>query len=178
MQPHRATALNDSFHVLIRFGIRLAILIALAFVVQIGFAQAFPRLLLLAGLFCSLWAIVRREAMFGPVLTHWDEAAALIIMSRLAAVITWWSSSALSPNPVAAGVFFRTYENKRCSLSGGAFISSEYLARASVIMTRAPRTTIRGERGGAGDAHLSMPGSVDSCAPPHAPHPRSVRICA
>jgi hypothetical protein len=58
-------------------------------VVQIGFAQAFPRLLLLAGLFCSLWAIVRREAMFGPVPTHWDEAAALIIMSRLAAVITW-----------------------------------------------------------------------------------------
>jgi hypothetical protein len=89
MQPHRATAVNDSFHVLIRFGIRLAILIALAFVVQIGFAQAFPRLLLLAGLFCSLWAIFGREAMFGPVLTHWDEAAALIIMSRLAAVITW-----------------------------------------------------------------------------------------
>jgi hypothetical protein len=40
MQPHRATAVNDSFHVLIRFGIRLAILIALAFLVQIGFAQA------------------------------------------------------------------------------------------------------------------------------------------
>lgn len=88
MQPHRATAVNDSFHVLIRFGIRLAILIALAFVAQIGFAQAFPQFLLLAGLFSSLWAIFRRELMFGPALTHWDEAAALIVMSKLAAAIS------------------------------------------------------------------------------------------
>jgi hypothetical protein len=88
MQPHQATTVNDSIHVLIRFGIRLAILIALAFVAQIGFAQAFPRFLLLAGLFCSLWALFRREFMFGPVLTHWDEAAALIVMSRLVAAIT------------------------------------------------------------------------------------------
>ena len=88
MQPHQATTVNDSIHVLIRFGIRLAILIALAFVAQIGFDQAFPRFLLLAGLFCSVWAMFRREPMFGPVLTHWDEAAALIIMSRLAVVIT------------------------------------------------------------------------------------------
>ena len=87
MQPHQANAANGSIHVFIRFGIRLAILIALAFVAQIGFAQAFPRFLLLAGLFCSVWAMFRREPMFGPVLTHWDEAAALIIMSRLAAAI-------------------------------------------------------------------------------------------
>jgi hypothetical protein len=85
--PHQANTVNVSTHVLIRFGIRLAILIALAFVAQIGFAQAFPRLMLLGGLFFSLWAIFRRELMFGPVLTHWDEAAALIIISRLAAAV-------------------------------------------------------------------------------------------
>ena len=88
MQPHQTNAANDSIHVFIRFGIRLAILIALAFVAQIGFAQAFPRFLLLAALFCGVWAMFRREPMFGPVLTHWDEAAALIIISRLAVVIT------------------------------------------------------------------------------------------
>jgi hypothetical protein len=87
MQPHQVNAADDSTPVFIRFGVRLAILIALAFVTQIGFAQAFPRLLLLAGLFCSLWAIVRREPMFGPTLTHWDEAAALVVLSGLADAI-------------------------------------------------------------------------------------------
>jgi hypothetical protein len=88
MQQHQANAAHDPTHVLIRFGVRLTILIVLAFLTRIGFAQAFPRLLLLAGLFCSLWATFRREFMFGPVLTHWDEAAALIVMSKLAAAIS------------------------------------------------------------------------------------------
>jgi hypothetical protein len=78
---------GDSTPVLIRFGIRLAILIALAFVPQIGFAQAFPRLLSIAGLFCALWAAVRREPILGPTLTHWDEAAVFIVCSWIAGAI-------------------------------------------------------------------------------------------
>jgi hypothetical protein len=80
-------AAGDSTLVLIRFGIRLAILIALAFVPQIGFAQAFPRLLSIAGLFCVLWAAVRREPMLGPTLSHWDEAAVFIVFGWLADAI-------------------------------------------------------------------------------------------
>jgi hypothetical protein len=78
---------GDSTPVLIRFGIRLVILIALAFVPQIGFAQAFPRLLSIAGLFCILWAIVRREPILGPTLTHWDEAAVFIVFSWIVGAI-------------------------------------------------------------------------------------------
>jgi hypothetical protein len=78
---------GDSTPVLIRFGIRLAILIALAVVPQIGFAQAFPRLLSIAGLFCVLWAVVRREPLLGPALTHWDEAAVFIVASWIVGAI-------------------------------------------------------------------------------------------
>ena len=88
MQQRQANAASDSIPVFIRFGVRLAILIVFAVMAQIGFAQAFPRFLLLAGLFCGLWAILRCEPMFGPVLTHWDEAAALIVISRFAVLMT------------------------------------------------------------------------------------------
>jgi hypothetical protein len=88
MQQRQANAANESTPIFIRFGVRLVILIVFAAVAQIGFARAFPWFLLLAGLFCSLWAILRCEPMFGPVLTHWDEAAALIVISRLAVLMT------------------------------------------------------------------------------------------
>jgi hypothetical protein len=88
--PHNhGNVAGDSTPVLLRFGIRLAILIALAFVPQIGFAQAFPRLLSIAGLFCVLWAIVRREPILEPSLTHWDEAVAFIIFSWFVGAIAF-----------------------------------------------------------------------------------------
>jgi len=35
---------------------------------------------------CS-WGAMRREAMFGPVLTHWDEAAAYAVIGRLVSAL-------------------------------------------------------------------------------------------
>jgi hypothetical protein len=81
------TAARDALHVVVRFAIRMAILIGLACIARIGFSQACPRLLLLAGLFCALWALLQGENMLGPTLTHWDEAAWLVIASRLAAAM-------------------------------------------------------------------------------------------
>jgi hypothetical protein len=37
---------------------------------------------------CS-WGAMRREAMFGPVLTHWDEAAAYAVIGRLVSALFW-----------------------------------------------------------------------------------------
>jgi hypothetical protein len=85
---HHGNVAGDSTPVLIRFGIRLAILIALAFMPQIGFAQAFPRLLSIAGLFCVLWA-VRREPILEPSLTHWDEAVVFIVFSWIVGAIAF-----------------------------------------------------------------------------------------
>jgi hypothetical protein len=87
MRPNQENALSGSTHVFIRFGFRLAILIVFAAVAQIGFGQALTRFLLLAGLFCGLWAALRCEPIFGPVLTHWDEAAGLIVLGKLTAFI-------------------------------------------------------------------------------------------
>jgi hypothetical protein len=79
--------LNDftrsSTYVILRFTLRLTILIALAFVPQIGFAEAFPRLLLIGSVFCVLWGITERERLLAPMLTHWDEAVVLVFMSKL-----------------------------------------------------------------------------------------------
>jgi hypothetical protein len=88
MTPYHANAATTSTGVLIRFGVRLVMLTVFAFVAHIGFSHAFPQLLLFGGLFCGLWALVRGEPIFGPALTHWDEAATLIVIGRLAAAIT------------------------------------------------------------------------------------------
>jgi hypothetical protein len=85
MQHNQTDAFaRTSSYVLLRFTLRIAILIALALVPQIGFVEAFPRLLLIGSVFCVLWGITERERLLEPTLTHWDEAAALVIMSRLA----------------------------------------------------------------------------------------------
>ena len=85
MEQDRTRAFaQSSSYVLLRFALRLAILIALALVPQNGFTEAFPRLLLIGSVFCVLWGITERERPLGPTLTHWDEAAVLVIMSRLA----------------------------------------------------------------------------------------------
>jgi len=41
-------------------------------------------LLALSAIFCVVVASIRREPVFGPVLTHWDEAAAYAVMGHLA----------------------------------------------------------------------------------------------
>jgi hypothetical protein len=88
MTPYHAKTAIPSTGVLVRFGVRLVMLTVFAFVARNGFSHAFPQLLLLGGLFCGLWALVRGEPVFGPALTHWDEAATLIVIGRLAAAIT------------------------------------------------------------------------------------------
>jgi hypothetical protein len=42
---------------------------------------------LIGSVFCALWGITEREKLLSPALTHWDEAAALVIMSKLVTAI-------------------------------------------------------------------------------------------
>jgi hypothetical protein len=46
-----------------------------------GFEKALTALLLLAAIFCATVAAARREPLLGPVLTHWDEAAAHAVIA-------------------------------------------------------------------------------------------------
>jgi hypothetical protein len=49
-----------------------------------GFGLTFAALVILSAVFCTVMAVMRREALFGPVLTHWDEAAACAALGHLA----------------------------------------------------------------------------------------------
>jgi hypothetical protein len=42
----------------------------------------------MAALFCAIAGAMRREEMFGHVLTHWDEAAAYAVIARLASTLS------------------------------------------------------------------------------------------
>jgi hypothetical protein len=73
-----------SLQVLLRFAFRLVLLSVCAAFSRQGFAPALAVLLSLSAEFCVLVGAIRREAMFGSVLTHWDEAAAYAFIGRLA----------------------------------------------------------------------------------------------
>jgi hypothetical protein len=74
--------------VLIRFLLRMVILSVFAVVGSQGFGKTLESLLVLAAFYCITVAAIRREAPFGPVLTHFDEAAAYAVIACLAL----WSS--------------------------------------------------------------------------------------
>jgi hypothetical protein len=63
-----------SSQVVVRFALRLALLSTFA-VDHEGYARTLAGFLLLSAVCCAAVGAARREAVFGPVLTHWDEAA-------------------------------------------------------------------------------------------------------
>jgi hypothetical protein len=77
--PHQ---LNSS-QVFFRFVLRIVLLSALATLGTRGFGATFATLLALSAIFCAVVGAMRREMMFGAVLTHWDEAAAYAIIGWL-----------------------------------------------------------------------------------------------
>jgi hypothetical protein len=86
----RSTILHQlsSSQVLLRFVFRLALLSTFAIFGTQGFETTFVTLLALSGIFCVVAGAVRCEAIFGPVLTHWDEAAAYAVIGRLVSALS------------------------------------------------------------------------------------------
>ncbi|MBV9462205.1 MAG: hypothetical protein JO141_32465 [Bradyrhizobium sp.] len=70
---HSSRELNP-YLVLIRFCVRITILITFAAFSSAGFGMSLAALLAMAALLCTIVATVRREAMFSRALNHWDEA--------------------------------------------------------------------------------------------------------
>jgi len=68
----------------VRFLFRLALLSTFAAFGTQGFARTIAALLAMSAIFCSLVGAMRRDAIFGPTLTHWDEAAAYAVVGRIA----------------------------------------------------------------------------------------------
>ncbi|HEY7662616.1 MAG TPA: hypothetical protein VH934_05790 [Xanthobacteraceae bacterium] len=74
---------HSSRQVLFRAAFRLVVVSAFATFGTQGFGRSFATLLALAAIFCAMVAAIRGEAIFNRVLTHWDEAAAYAVLSRL-----------------------------------------------------------------------------------------------
>jgi hypothetical protein len=65
-----------STQVLIRFGLRISILVAFATFGSIGFGRSLAALLWMSFAFSAVIAAMRREPPFDTVLNHWDEMVA------------------------------------------------------------------------------------------------------
>jgi hypothetical protein len=75
-----------SSQVVMRFALRLALMSTFA-VGHHGYAGTLAGFLLLSAACCAAVGAARREAVFGPVLTHWDEAAVYALIGCGAAAL-------------------------------------------------------------------------------------------
>lgn len=69
--------------VLVRFGVRITILMTFALLGSSGFGKSLAALSAMAAILCTLVATVRRETIFQRAFNHWDEAAAFAALHFL-----------------------------------------------------------------------------------------------
>jgi len=62
---------------------RLVLLTAFATLGSQGFVKTFATLLGLSAVFCTVTGAMRREAILGRALTHWDEAAVYAVVGHV-----------------------------------------------------------------------------------------------
>ena len=82
-QPPNLSRELRSTQVLIRFLLRMSILVAFAAFASIGFARGLAALLWMSIILCAVVGAMKREQPFGAVLNHWDETAAYAALFTL-----------------------------------------------------------------------------------------------
>ena len=73
--------------VMARFAVRVALLATFAAFGSVGFGRSLAALLWMSIILCSLAGLVRREALFGTDLNHWDEGVAFGALFALVQVV-------------------------------------------------------------------------------------------
>ena len=73
-------------HVLVRFGLRVTILVTFAAFASVGFGKSLATLLLMSIIFGAVIAAIKREPPFGAALNHWDEALGYAALFSLVSV--------------------------------------------------------------------------------------------
>jgi hypothetical protein len=66
----------QSNQVLLRFGLRTAILVSFAAFSHVGFGRSLAALLLMTAILCAVIGTIKREAPLGTALNNWDESLA------------------------------------------------------------------------------------------------------
>jgi len=74
-----------STQVLVRFFLRMSILVIFAAFASIGFGRSLAALLWMAIILCAVIGTVKREPPFGAILNHWDETVAYAALFALVA---------------------------------------------------------------------------------------------
>jgi hypothetical protein len=72
-----------STQVLVRFLLRMSILVVFAAFASIGFGRSLAALLWMSILLCAVIGIMKREQPFGAALNHWDETVAYAALFAL-----------------------------------------------------------------------------------------------
>jgi hypothetical protein len=72
--------------VIIRFCLRVGILVIFAAFASIGFGRSLAALLWMSIVLCAVLGAVKREPPLGMVLNHWDEAIAYAALFSLVSV--------------------------------------------------------------------------------------------
>ena len=75
-----------STQVIVRFCLRIGILVIFAAFASIGFGRSLAALLGMSIVHCALIGTVKREPPLGTALNHWDEAAAYAALFSLVRV--------------------------------------------------------------------------------------------
>jgi len=75
-QPPNLPQELRSIQVLVRFFLRMAILMAFAVFGSVGFGSSLVALLWMAAILSAIVGAMRREPPFDTVLNHWDEVIA------------------------------------------------------------------------------------------------------
>jgi hypothetical protein len=76
-----------STQVIVRFCLRIGILVTFAAFASIGFGRSLAALLWMSMILCAVVGAVKREPPLGTVLNHWDEATAYAALFSLVNVI-------------------------------------------------------------------------------------------
>ena len=68
---------------LVRFFLRMSILVVFAAFASIGFGRGLAALLWMSIILCAVIGTMKREQPFGPALNHWDETVAYAALFAL-----------------------------------------------------------------------------------------------
>jgi VIT1/CCC1 family predicted Fe2+/Mn2+ transporter len=81
-----------STQVIVRFGLRMIILVFFATLGSIGFGRSLAALLWMSTILGAVIATIRREPPFDKVLNHWDETVAYAALCCLASGFNQFAS--------------------------------------------------------------------------------------
>ena len=78
----------SSARVLVRFSVRILLLVGFAAFSSVGFGRSLAALLWMAVVLCAVVGLIRREPLFRETLNHWDEGVAFAALFALVHVVS------------------------------------------------------------------------------------------